>query len=104
MLEITERAATAIAQAFTAQEVDSSGGLRIAAKTTVHDGSLESLFVEFVDRPRSSDTVLQVGAAAVFLADGIAPLVQERILDAERDGTPPRFVLRTRKRSDGDVP
>ena len=61
MLEITERAASVIAQACDAQEVAESGGLRIAPKTAVHDGSVHSLVVEFVDRPDSSDTVVRCG-------------------------------------------
>jgi Fe-S cluster assembly iron-binding protein IscA len=97
MLEITERAAAAIARACSAQEVASSGGLRIAPKTAVHDGSLKSLVVEFVDRPKSSDSVVHAGDVAVFLADGIAPLMGGRVLDAEHEDMPPRFVLRTRK-------
>ncbi len=98
MLEVTDRAASAIAQACDAQEVGESGGLRIAPKTTVHDRSLRSLVVEFVDRPKPSDSVVHAGEASVFLADGIEDLMGGHILDAERDGTPPRFVLRARKR------
>jgi Fe-S cluster assembly iron-binding protein IscA len=104
MLEITERAATVIVQACDAQEIGESGGLRIAPKTAVHDGSLQSLVVEFVDRPRASDTVLRAGPATVFLADGVAPVVEGRVLDADHDGTPPRFALRARRPPSENAP
>jgi hypothetical protein len=95
MLQITEHAATVIAEACDAQELAESGGLRIAYKTAVHDGSVRSLLVEYVDRPQASDTVVREGPAAIFLADGVDRVVAGRILDAERDGMPPRLVLRS---------
>lgn len=97
MLEISDRAATLIAQACDQQNVAESGGLRIAPKIAVHDGSLQSLVVEFVDRPRASDTIVRTGSATVFLADGVDQLVEGRVLDAEHGGMPPRFALRARR-------
>ncbi len=102
MLEITERAATVIADACTAQDLSKAGGLRIAPKTTVNDGAVSSLAVEFVDRPQPTDTVLRAGLATVFLADGLERLVGTRVLDAERSGLPPQLVLRARKPPTGE--
>ena len=94
MLQITEHAARAISQACDAQELADSGGLRIAYKTAVNDGSVRALLVEYVDRPQPSDTIIREGPAAVFLADGIERIVSGRVLDAELGGIPPRLVLR----------
>jgi Fe-S cluster assembly iron-binding protein IscA len=96
MLEITQHAASVIAEECSAREVPETGGLRIAPKTSADNGNVRSLVIEFVARPRSSDTVLHEGDATVFLADGVAPVIGSRILDAEESGTPPRLVLRSR--------
>lgn len=96
MLEITEHAASVIAAECSAREVPDTGGLRIAPRTAAPDGSAGSLVVEFVARPRASDTVLHEGDATVFLADGVATVVAARVLDAEGSESPPRLVLRSR--------
>jgi hypothetical protein len=101
MMEITQHAASIIATECAVREVPDSGGLRIAPKTAVHDGTARTLVIEFVPRPQPSDTVLREGDATVFLADGVDHLVGERVLDAEDGGTrpgggAPRLVLRAR--------
>ncbi len=100
MLEITERAATVIADACSAQELSEAGGLRIAPKTSVNDGAIRSLVIAFVDRPQPNDTVLHEGPATVFLANGLEKLVATRILDAKHGGLPPQLVLRSRPATD----
>jgi hypothetical protein len=37
------------------------------------------------------------GDARVFLADGVEELIGERVLDADSNAVPPRFVLRARR-------
>jgi hypothetical protein len=96
MLEITDHAASVIAAECSAREVPDSGGLRIAPKTSEQNGNVRSLVIEFVARPRASDTVVREGEATVFLADGVEGMVGARVLDAEGSGTPPRLVLRSR--------
>jgi Fe-S cluster assembly iron-binding protein IscA len=93
VLSITTRAASAIADTCDAQIVP-DGGLRIARKKATQDSSKPTLVVEFVDRPRSDDVIVRSGDAKVFLADGVEELIGERILDAENNVVPPRFVLR----------
>jgi hypothetical protein len=96
MLTITTRAASAISDTCDSRIVP-NGGLRIARKVLTQDGSEPTLVVEFVDHPRSDDVIVCSGDARVFLADGVHELIGERILDAESNAAPPRFVLRARR-------
>lgn len=101
MIEITQHAASVIATECAVREVPDSGGLRIAPKSAVHNGTPRSLVIEFVPRPQPSDIVVREGDATVFLADGVDHLVGERVLDTEDGearpgGGPPRLVLRAR--------
>jgi Fe-S cluster assembly iron-binding protein IscA len=96
MISITTRAASAIADTCDSRIVP-DGGLRIARKALTQDGPKPTLVVEFVDRPRSDDVVVRSGDARVFLADGVEELIGERVLDADSNAVPPRFVLRARR-------
>ncbi len=103
MLEITERAATLIAEACNVQELPEAGGLRISRKSADHHDEAVSLVVAFVDRPQASDTALQAGPATVLLAEGVERLVATRVLDVKRSGLPPSLVLRSHKASTADA-
>lgn len=95
MMQITQHAASVITTECGARDVPETGGLRIAPKTSVNDGKVRSLVIEFVARPQPSDTILHEGDATVFLAEGVEGIVGARVLDAEGDATPPQLVLRS---------
>ncbi len=93
-LQITSDAVSAIVEHCEAREVPDTGGLRIMQKASATEGSVRSLVIQFVAQPQPSDIVLREGDANVFLAEGVEPIVGERVLDAKGSGTPPQLVLR----------
>jgi hypothetical protein len=102
MLSITTRAASAIAGTCDPRIVP-DGGLRIVRKAPTQEVPRPKLVVEFVDRPRSDDVIVRSGDAKVFLADGVEEVIGERILDADSNAVPPRFVLRARRPPASDI-
>jgi hypothetical protein len=95
MMQITDRAAMAIASVCNHQHLAESGGLRIAPRSRQSGVSIASLAIEFVDGSHPWDTVVTEGDATVFLADGVAELVGDRVLDVDAGVRPPQLVLRS---------
>jgi hypothetical protein len=98
-MQITARAATAIASVCNHQHVSDGGGLRIAPRSPQSGVTVRSLVIEFVDGSHPWDTVLTEGEARVFLADGVAQVVGDRVLDVDAGVRPPQLVLRSPHRT-----
>ncbi|MEA2248789.1 MAG: iron-sulfur cluster assembly protein [Solirubrobacteraceae bacterium] len=93
MLTITDRAAEAIdAVVASAPNAADTAGLRIA-RATAPDGQ-EGLALSLTDGPAPDDAVVEGGGAPVFVDAAAAPIVDDKVLDAEVDGDQVGFMLR----------
>lgn len=97
MLDLTEAAATAIADECAKRELPAAGGVRIYSRRTKNDRCVEALVVEFVASPEDDDVVIRRGGAGVFLAYGVDEIVGARMLDVKRFTSPPQLLLRARR-------
>ncbi|MGB2710146.1 MAG: HesB/YadR/YfhF-family protein [Conexibacter sp.] len=91
MLAITDTAADAIRGIVTAPGVPDGAGLRIAMQGGASDaGTLE---VTVAEVPAESDQVLDEAGARVFVEDRVVPMLDDKLLDAEIEGTRIGFML-----------
>lgn len=79
MLAITETAAEAIKTLVTSNDMPEGSGARIAA-----DGGQEGLELTLATEAGPADAVVQGGGAVVFLEQGAADLLDDKVLDVQR--------------------
>jgi Fe-S cluster assembly iron-binding protein IscA len=90
VLAITETAADAIRGIVTAPGLPEGAGLRIAH---AEDEQASTLEVSVADLPDDSDQVLDEAGARVFLEDAVVEMLDDKLLDAQIEGTRVGFTL-----------
>lgn len=91
MLAITDSAAEAIRGIVSAPEVPEGAGLRIA--TQPGDAEAATLEVTVAEVPADSDQVVDEDGARVFVEQEAIPLLDDKLLDAQVEGTRVGFTL-----------
>lgn len=91
MLTLTESAADAIREIVAAPEVPEGAGLRIATQPGAHESGTLEVTVAAV--PAESDQVLDEDGARVFVEAAAADLLDDKLLDAQIEGTHVGFLL-----------
>lgn len=91
MLALTESAADAIRGIVSAPEVPDGAGLRIATQPgSPQPGALE---VSVAAMPADSDQIVDEEGARVFVEEAAAELLDDKLLDAQIDGTRVGFTI-----------
>lgn len=91
MLAITDTAAEAIRGIVAAPELPDGAGLRIA--TQPGDGPAGALEVSVASVPADTDQVVDEDGARVFVEADAVALLDDKLLDAQIDGTRVGFTL-----------
>src|SRR3954451_12336110 len=91
MLTISPLASEAIRGLITASDMPDSGGIRIA--TAENDVAGAQLELSLATGPDDSDEVVEEDGAAVFLDSNVAPLLEDKLLDAKIEGESVSFAL-----------
>ena len=95
MLTITDTAAEAIRGIVAAPELPDGAGLRIATTPGAeHTGALE---VSVAETPAETDQVVSESGARVFVEADAIPLLDDKQLDAQIEGTRVGFMLSERE-------
>jgi Fe-S cluster assembly iron-binding protein IscA len=91
MLAITDDAAEAIRGIVTAPGVPDGAGLRIAMQSdSAQPATLE---VTVAELPAASDQIVDEDGARIFVEEQAIPLLDDKLLDAQIDGTRVGFTL-----------
>ena len=90
MLTITDTAAEAIRGIVAAPELHEGAGLRIATHPEAGEAALE---VSVADQPDDTDQVVSEAGARVFVEADAVPLLDDKLLDAQIEGTRVGFTL-----------
>ena len=93
MLTLTDTAAEAIRGIVAAPELPKGAGLRIATQPDADQASLE---VSVAESPAETDQVVSEAGARVFVEAEAVPLLDDKLLDAEIEGTRVGFMLSER--------
>jgi len=91
VLTITDTAAEAIRGIVAAPELPEGAGLRIA--TAADSGEAATLEVSVAETPAETDQVVAEAGARVFVEADAVPLLDDKLLDAQIEGTRVGFVL-----------
>ena len=91
MLAITDTAAEAIRGIVAAPEIPDGAGLRIA--TSPDEAQTGTLEVTVAEVPADSDQVVDEDGARVFVEEQAIPLLDDKLLDAQVEGTRVGFTL-----------
>jgi Fe-S cluster assembly iron-binding protein IscA len=91
VLAITENAAEAIRGIVTAPEIPEGAGLRIATSSAA--GAPDSLEVSVAEVPAETDQVVDESGARVFVEERAIALLDDKLLDAQIDGTRVGFTI-----------
>ena len=87
MLALTPSATEAIHGLLTAQELPDSAGFRIGGEPQVTEGGEAvgqiDLNVMIAEEPHETDQVLDEGGARVFVDELVAPMLDDKLLDAD---------------------
>jgi iron-sulfur cluster assembly protein len=94
VLAITDTAAEAIRGIVAAPELPDGAGLRIA--TTPGTGESAALEVSVAETPADTDQVVSESGARVFVEAEAVPLLDDKLLDAQIEGTRVGFMLSER--------
>ena len=94
MLAITDTAADAIRGIVAAPGVPEGAGLRIAMQGD--SSERDALEVTVAELPADSDQVLDEAGARVFVEDQVVDLLDDKLLDAQVEGTRVGFTLMDR--------
>ena len=81
MLTMTPMASEAIRQLVHAAELPESAGIRIAQGAVTEQGT--ALELALVDTPADADQVVEEQGASIFVEPEVAPLLDDKILDAQ---------------------
>jgi iron-sulfur cluster assembly protein len=90
VLTITDTAAEAIRGIIAAPEIPDGAGLRIATQPAAGAAALE---VTVAERPSETDQVVDEAGARVFVEADAIPLLDDKELDAQIEGTRVGFTL-----------
>jgi iron-sulfur cluster assembly protein len=91
VLTLTDTAAEAIRGIVAAPELPDSAGLRIATAADAEQaGALE---VSVAETPAETDQVVDESGARVFVEAEAIPLLDDKLLDAQIEGTRVGFTL-----------
>jgi Fe-S cluster assembly iron-binding protein IscA len=90
VLTLTDTAAEAIRGIVAAPELPDGAGLRIATQPDAEQASLE---VSVAESPAETDQVVSEAGARVFVEADAVPLLDDKLLDAEIEGTRVGFML-----------
>ncbi len=91
MLTLTDTAAEAIRGIVAAPELPDGAGLRIA--TQPGSDETATLEVSVAETPAETDQVVDESGARVFVEADAVPLLDDKLLDAQIDGTRVGFML-----------
>ena len=91
MLAITDTAAEAIRGIVAAPELPDGAGLRIA--TQPGSGAATTLEVSVAETPADTDQVVDESGARVFVEADAVPLLADKLLDAQIEGSRVGFML-----------
>lgn len=91
MLAITDTAAEAIRGIVAAPELPDGAGLRIATQASAGDSA--ALEVSVAETPAETDQVVDESGARVFVEADAIPLLDDKLLDAQIEGTRVGFML-----------
>jgi Fe-S cluster assembly iron-binding protein IscA len=91
VLAITDTAAEAIRGIVAAPELPEGAGLRIATQRGAEDAA--ALEVSVAETPAASDQVVDEAGARVFVEAEAVPLLDDKLLDAQIDGSRVGFTL-----------
>ena len=91
MLQLTDRATEAIQLIVTSADVPAGGGVRIYAKPINEESAAIDMAV--VETPDPSDAVIDQGEAHVFVEQGAAMLLDDKVLDASLEGEQVKFSV-----------
>jgi Fe-S cluster assembly iron-binding protein IscA len=91
MLALTDRAVEAVKQIVSSsEEWSEAGGVRLAALEAAADGGLR---LSVVPWPAEDDEVIEEEGARVFLDQEAASLLDDKILDADLEGSQVQFTI-----------
>lgn len=90
MLAITDTAAEAIRGITSNPELPEGAGLRIATQQGEQPGALE---VSVAETPADTDQVVDEGGARVFVDADAVEMLDDKLLDAQIDGSRVGFLL-----------
>jgi iron-sulfur cluster assembly protein len=91
LLTLTDSAAEAVKYAMNAAEgLPESGGLRISAQDL---GDSTGLGLAVAPMPGENDQVIEEEGARVFVAEEVAPFLEDKVLDAEQEGPSIQFSV-----------
>lgn len=94
MLAISHGAAEVIKQAVSSAQIPDEGGIRISAEPAEPIGS-ESvrLDLSLVMNPESGDAIVEQEGAKVFVERDVAPLLDDKVLDASIEADQVAFSI-----------
>lgn len=90
-LTLTPTAAEAVRELVAASPTEGSGGVRISPAAPTPEGT--SLQVAMAEKPAETDETLDERGAKVFVAAEAAPLLDDKVLDADVDAGRVRFTI-----------
>jgi Fe-S cluster assembly iron-binding protein IscA len=94
MLTLTDSAAEAVKHAMDAAEgLPEGGGVRISAQDL---GDSTGLGLAVAPVPGETDQVIEEEGARIFIAPEVAPFLEDKVLDAEQQGSSIQFSLSER--------
>lgn len=102
MLAITDTAAEAIRGIVAAPEIPAGAGLRIAT-VAQPAGQAAALEVTVAETPAETDQVVSESGARVFVEADAIPLLDDKLLDAQIEGTRVGFMLAEQQLPEGSL-
>ncbi len=102
MLTLTPAAAEAVRELIAGSPIEGSGGVRIWPAAPTPDGT--PLQVTMADSPAETDETVDERGAKVFVAAEAAPLLDDKVLDADVDAGRVRFTIADADAESGPAP
>ena len=98
MLAISDSAAQVIKHVVSSAQIPDEGGIRISAEPM--DDESVSLDVSLVMSPEPGDAIVEQAGANVFVEQDVAPLLDDKVLDASIEADRAAFsIVEQRKNS-----
>ena len=101
MLALTDNASLAIEGILSSETIPDGAGIRIASPPADADSSAGQLEVTIAGSPADTDQVIDCDGGRVFVEDAVAPLLEDKLLDADIVEDQIHFVLGTQGSPDG---
>ena len=92
MLALSDSAAQAIETILQDQHAPDGAGLRIGLVS--EDGAGAQIGVSLAAAPAETDTVVEHHGAHVFVGEEVSEALDDKVLDAQSDGTQIAFTMR----------